>query len=68
MVASDPNQRPSIDDILNDVWMQEINNLNAEQMNTLENEVRNELQNREAQIPPNLDADILKMEERNESR
>jgi BR serine/threonine kinase len=68
MVAFNPNQRPSIEQILNDVWMQEINNLNAEQMNTLENEVRNELQNREAQIPPNLDADILEMEERNESR
>ena len=69
MVAFNPNLRPnSIDDILNDVWMQEINNLNAEQMNTLENEVRNELQNREAQIPPNLDADILEMEEDNKSR
>ena len=68
MVASDPNQRPSIDDILNDVWMQEINNLNAEQMNTLENEVRNELQNREAQILANLNADNLEIEEHNENR
>ena len=51
MVASDPNQRPSIDNILfNDAWMQEINNLNAEQMNTLENEVRNELEHREIHI------------------
>ena len=69
MVASDPNQRPSIDDILfNDAWMQEINNLNAEQMNTLENEVRNELQNREAQILANLNAGNLEMEEHNENR
>ena len=69
MVAFNPNLRPnSIDDILNDVWMQEINNLNAEQMNTLENEVRNELQNREAIILANLNADNLEMEEHNENR
>jgi serine/threonine protein kinase len=54
MVAFNQNLRPnSIDDILNDVWMQEINNLNAEQMNNLENEVRNEFHNREAQIQAN---------------
>ena len=69
MVAFNPNLRPnSIDDILNDVWMQEINNLNAEQMNTLEIEVRNELQNREAQILANLNAGNLEMEENNENR
>ena len=54
MVAFAPNERPRIEDILNDPWMQEINNLNNEQMNTLENEVRNELQNRENQIQNNL--------------
>ena len=32
--------------ILNDEWMQEINNLNAGDMDILENEVRQELQNR----------------------
>ena len=69
MVAFNPNLRPnSIDDILNDVWMQEINNLNAEQMNTLEIEVRNELQNREAQILANLNAVNLEIEEHNENR
>jgi len=31
MVAFNPNLRPnSIEEILNDAWMQEINNLNAE--------------------------------------
>ena len=50
MVAFNPNERPTIDEILISEWMQEINNLNAEQMNTLENEVRNELQHREIQI------------------
>ena len=47
MVAYKPNERPSIDDILNDEWMQEINNLNAEQINVLENELRQEFHNRE---------------------
>ena len=47
MVAYNPNERPSIDQILNDEWMQEINNLNADQMNGLENELRQELHNRE---------------------
>ena len=46
MVAHNPNDRPTINDILNDVWMQEINNLNAEDMNILENQVQQELQNR----------------------
>ena len=50
MVAYIPNERPSIEEILNDEWMQEINNLNNEQMNALENEVRNELLGRENQI------------------
>ena len=50
MVAFNPNERPTIDEILNSEWMQEINNLNAEQMNTLENEVRNELEHREIHI------------------
>ena len=46
MVAFRPEERPSIDDILNDEWMKEINNLNDGDMNILENEVRQELQNR----------------------
>ena len=61
MVAYNPNERPTIEEILNSEWMQDIKNLNPEQMENLENEIR------EAQIPPNLDADILKMEERNEN-
>ena len=46
MVAFRPEERPTIDDILNDEWMQEINNLNDGDMNILENEVSQELQNR----------------------
>jgi len=47
MVAFNPDERPTIDQILNDVWMQEINNLNAEQINVLENELKQEFHNRE---------------------
>jgi hypothetical protein len=36
--------------ILNDPWMQEINNLNEQQSNALENQVRNEFLIREQQI------------------
>ena len=54
IVAFAPNERPRIEDILNDPWMQEINNLNIQQLNALENEVRNELLNRENQIQNNL--------------
>ena len=46
MVDFNPNGRLSINEILNGQWMQEINNLNAEDMNILENQVRQELQNR----------------------
>ena len=54
MVAHNPLQRPTIDEILNDPWMQEINNLNNDEINALEHELRNELHNREAQIDNNL--------------
>jgi serine/threonine protein kinase len=47
MVAQNPNQRPTIDQILNDEWMQEINNLNDNQRIALENQVLQEFQNRE---------------------
>ena len=53
MVAFNPNERPTIDEISNDEWMQEINNLNAVQIDNLENEVRNEFHNREDQIQAN---------------
>ena len=43
MVNPNPGQRPKIDDILNDEWFREINDLNEEEMNVFENEVRNEL-------------------------
>ena len=50
MVAYEPSERPTVGQILNDEWMQEINNLNEEQINDLENEVRQEFQQRENNI------------------
>ena len=47
MVSYEPEQRPSVEAILIDPWMQEINKLNNEKMNDLENEVRQEFYNRE---------------------
>ena len=53
MVDPDPAQRPTIVQILNDPWMQEINNLTDAERNALENEVRNEFGIREQQIHQN---------------
>lgn len=39
MISDNPNERPTIDEILNDTWMQEINNLTTEQLNNLELEI-----------------------------
>ena len=50
MVDFSPNKRPSIDEILKDDWLKEINDLNEEQMISLENEVKQEFKNREAKI------------------
>ena len=50
MIAYKPEERPTINAILNDAWMQEINNLNADQIHNLENQVIQELQIREAEI------------------
>ena len=55
MVDPEPNNRPTIEQILNDEWMNEINNLNNEQMTALENEVRQEFQNREHNINNNVE-------------
>ena len=45
MVAFEPNERPTVDEVLSDQWMQEVNDLNDDQLNALENEVRQLLQN-----------------------
>jgi len=45
LVSFTPEERPTIEEILNTPWMQEINNLNNDQMNDLEDEVRQEFKN-----------------------
>ena len=50
MVAYNPNERPTIEEILASLWMNEITNLNQDELNTLEQEIRTELHNREAAI------------------
>ena len=50
MVSFDENNRPTIDQILNDNWFNELQGLNNVQLNQLENEVRNEFLARENHI------------------
>ena len=50
MVAFEPKERPTIEEILKSEWMQEINNLNEAQLNALENEIRQELHFRTWQL------------------
>ena len=45
MVSLNPQERPSIEDILNSEWMMEIRDLNNQQMSDLENEMRQEFRN-----------------------
>ena len=45
MVSYRPEKRPTIEEILNDEWMKEINVLNKEEFEELENEIREELLN-----------------------
>ena len=48
MVSFEPNERPTIEEILNSEWLHEINNLNQQQILDLENEIKQEFHNREA--------------------
>jgi len=50
MVSLNENNRPTIDQILNDHWFNELQGLNNDQLNQLENDVRNEFLARENQI------------------
>ena len=52
MVDVNPDERPTIEEILNDEWMKEINHLNEEERNALENEIRNEFELREQHLQP----------------
>ena len=58
MVSFNPQDRPSIEDILNDDWFKEIRDLNIEQLTQLENEIREELLKREQTIQKKLKEEI----------
>ena len=47
MVSFNPSERPTIEEILNDDWMKEIQNLSEQQMESLKKEIINELKKRE---------------------
>ena len=53
MVSFDENNRPTINQILNDIWFNELTGLNNQQLNQLENDVRHEFLTRENQIQNN---------------
>ena len=50
MVSFKPNDRPSIDDILNGEWLREVRDMNQQQLEQLESEIRTEFLSREEAI------------------
>ena len=65
MVSFNENQRPSIEQILQNNWFDEIRNLNNQQQIQLENEVRNDFIQREGQINIHQNQDLNNLEEPN---
>ena len=57
MVSYIPEERPTIEEILNDDWFNEIKNLNSEQLNNLEKEMREEFRQREIIVEKNTRID-----------
>ena len=58
MVALNPSERPSIENILNSNWLKEINNLNEEEENKLENEVQEYLEELYKEIKDEDDCEL----------
>ena len=50
MVAFNPNERPTIEEILNHDWMKEITNLNQEDFRIYEEKLIEELKSRERML------------------
>ena len=50
MVAYNPLERPTIEEIFNSPWMKEIRDLNEEQLNQLEDEIREDFMKREVSV------------------
>ena len=55
MVSYNPENRPTIDEILDDDWMKKIKELNEEQIKKLENEIKDEFISREITIKDQLE-------------
>ena len=55
MVSYNPENRPTIDEILNSGWMKEIKKLNEEKIKKIENEIRDEFISREILIKEQLE-------------
>ena len=58
MVALNPSERPSIENILNSNWLKEINNLNEEEENKLENELQEYLEELYKEIKDEDDCEL----------
>lgn len=67
MVSFNENQRPSIEQILQNNWFDEIRNLNNQQQIQLENEVRNDFIQREEQINILQNMNLNNLEEPNDN-
>ena len=53
MISFNPDERPSIEEILKDPWMKEINDLKEEEYNLLEKEVIEDFKRREIKVKEN---------------
>ena len=53
MINFNPDERPSVSEILDDPWMKEVKDLNQDQFHALENEVLKDFQNREKLVIEN---------------
>ena len=67
MVAFDPNERPTIEEILKGDWMKEIRELKEEQIKLLENEIREEFLKREDVVKEYLVKEMEVEKDSNES-
>ena len=67
MVSYNPEERPSIEEILNSEWLEEIKNLSEENMKEIENQIEEEFKKREIDIR-DKNKEILKEEDNSSFR
>jgi serine/threonine protein kinase len=63
MIAYQPKERPSIEEILNSSWMKEINDLNQDELEQLEKELKEEFLKRQPLVDAGLKEDEIKLEQ-----